>query len=1476
MDDLRISTADHDAASHDLALGDRHEGNAADIGAHQPLPLSQNADVAAFEVAQAEEQQANGKTGRLAANEPQNAATPAPVQIVPDQGNVVHLPPNTSIDDIHVEGRNLVLIQADGTRIVIINGALHVPTFLIGEVTLPQQAVVAALQQQGINVAEGPDGSVQAGNNTDSGHQFTDSQAANARTPLNLIGLLGPGDVIGSGSGGPATQDNNRGSAQVAQTEQPVAPLTAAADTGSLQSGATTSSDAAHGVLANDVTTVGGLQVVGVTAGSATAAQSANVDSAIATALGTLTLHADGSYSYHANPNGSGTDTFTYTVRDANGTLSTTTLTFTVTDGRTSQPETIDPTKLSEANLPGGTVPSEAAVAAQGSITLADPDTPHITSVLDANGTSVTVGASGTTTVQGSYGTLSIDADGKYSYTLTTAGVHAGGEQETFTYTVTDAHGNITTSTLSFTIADDAPVAAADTGSLQSGVPASADAAHGVLVNDVTGADGDLQVVGVTAGSTQTAQSDHVGSAIVTTLGTLTLNADGSYSYHANPNESGTDTFTYTIKDADGSLSTTTLTFTVTDGRTSQPETIDPTKLSEANLPNGTTPSETAVTAHGSIALADPDAPHITGVTNSHGDVATVDAKSGDWQIQGSYGILTIGADGKYSYTLTTAALHAGGEQETFTYTVTDQYGNVTTSTLSFTIANDVPVADLGATGTVYEASLPEGEGGKGISATAIGSLNVTWGADGAASSNSDGHQAVVFSNESVSVSGEAGAVLTSHGLVVHTTVLADGTLIGFTGDSVASTTDANVVFYSTLSDSGKGSYSFTLVQALDHASGAAPLTLTFDYTATDADGDSASNSFTISVVDDVPVAGASIADQTLTEHDLISESGSLVSGGMSTGEVALNFSFGADGPAKTAVTFVNQIAASNITLTDGAGHVLDLSHLTSGGNVLQYALSSDSTTLTAYYLSDGKEVTVFTVVLSENGTQTGGAYDFTLCRPLSDSDATDFQLSFAVVGHDGDGDTTAASQSFAVDIHSDIPTANNWSLTTNAAPGETITIPTAALLWEAFGAHHADLSIAAIMGSVANLNGDSVTIAVSGHAESFDYTVTDGIHQTVATVSIDGHWTTTGTAANEIFVAAHSGDGYTIIGGLGNDVLIGSADTAENILYGDGTSETTQDGNDLLIGGVNSTNIMYGGGGDDTLIGAEHALNEMYGGSGNNTLIGASNATNDMHGGSGNDFLSGGDYATNTMDGGDGDNTFVAGLFSVNTMIGGSGNDTFKLIENSFNTVVGGGGNNTLDFSRFNHGIEITLAHSSTATHFDISGGGLDYSDISGIIGTPYDDVIIGSDHSDYLFGGAGNDVLIGGAGNDTLDGGSGFNVMTGGAGADTFMIDAAALNKLDPADIITDFRPAAEGDVLDVTGLIDALIKQDGLSQANALNHLTAVVDDKTNTTTISVQTATETHAVVTLQNFAPDSAGVKILYNHDEHALATSHTG
>src|SRR5258707_11698199 len=56
----------------------------------------------------------------------------------------------------------------------------------------------------------------------------------------------------------------------------------------------------------------------------------------------------------------------------------------------------------------------------------------------------------------------------------------------------------------------------------------------------------------------------NIGTAITTTLGTLTMASDGSYSYQAKANDpTGVDTFTYTIKDGDGSTSTTTLSIDV-------------------------------------------------------------------------------------------------------------------------------------------------------------------------------------------------------------------------------------------------------------------------------------------------------------------------------------------------------------------------------------------------------------------------------------------------------------------------------------------------------------------------------------------------------------------------------------------------------------------------------------------------------------------------------------------------------------------------------------------------------------------------------------------------------------------------------------------------------------------------------------------------------------------------------------------------
>ena len=116
-------------------------------------------------------------------------------------------------------------------------------------------------------------------------------------------------------------------------------------------------------------------------------------------------------------------------------------------------------------------------------------------------------------------------------------------------------------------ILNDAPVAIADTDAVNEDGAVTQSAVTGVLADD-TDADsplGDTKTVSAVNGS-----AGSVGAAVAGTLGTLTLNADGSYSYVADRADvlaagvQATDTFNYTVTDARGATSSTTLIITVT------------------------------------------------------------------------------------------------------------------------------------------------------------------------------------------------------------------------------------------------------------------------------------------------------------------------------------------------------------------------------------------------------------------------------------------------------------------------------------------------------------------------------------------------------------------------------------------------------------------------------------------------------------------------------------------------------------------------------------------------------------------------------------------------------------------------------------------------------------------------------------------------------------------------------------------------
>ncbi|WP_422035133.1 hypothetical protein [Roseibium sp.] len=107
--------------------------------------------------------------------------------------------------------------------------------------------------------------------------------------------------------------------------------------------------------------------------------------------------------------------------------------------------------------------------------------------------------------------------------------------------------------------------------------------------------------------------------------------------------------------------------------------------------------------------------------------------------------------------------------------------------------------------------------------------------------------------------------------------------LLAYTGNSAPSRAPRwlgealanDIVFQVSLSDDDSGSYSFVLFNTLDHPTtgsgfeGEDTLNLTFDYHATDSDGDFASGDFNVGIIDDAPIALGARRARTVEEEDL-------------------------------------------------------------------------------------------------------------------------------------------------------------------------------------------------------------------------------------------------------------------------------------------------------------------------------------------------------------------------------------------------------------------------------------------------------------------------------------------------------------------------------------------------------------------------------------------------------------------------------
>jgi large repetitive protein len=323
--------------------------------------------------------------------------------------------------------------------------------------------------------------------------------------------------------------------------------------------------------LANDTFENAGRTITAVNGAAITAG-----GPAIAVANGTVALNAAGQF------------TFTPTAQYNNTATTPTTFTYTVTSGGVTETATVSVIVNSANDAPTAVADTAVAVEAGGVANGNAGNNP--TGNVLANDTDIDVGdtrtvaavsgvAAGTVgaATGGSYGSLVLNADGSYSYTVNNslAAVQAlrtntNQLTDTFTYTMRDAAGATSTTTLTVTIQgdNDAPVAVNDSASVLENATVTATAATGVLPNDTDVDSGDTKTVTAIAFGATTGT---VAAGLAGTYGTLTINADGSYSYAANrpaadalgAGQTGVDNFTYTVRDTAGLTSTATVAFTV-------------------------------------------------------------------------------------------------------------------------------------------------------------------------------------------------------------------------------------------------------------------------------------------------------------------------------------------------------------------------------------------------------------------------------------------------------------------------------------------------------------------------------------------------------------------------------------------------------------------------------------------------------------------------------------------------------------------------------------------------------------------------------------------------------------------------------------------------------------------------------------------------------------------------------------------------
>ncbi|MGY3886833.1 VCBS domain-containing protein [Aeromonas aquatica] len=596
-------------------------------------------------------------------------------------------------------------------------------------------------------------------------------------------------------------------------------------------------------------------------------------------AYGQFAVGADGKWSFVLADNATvdalaagqqHTEQFTVSLSDG----STTTVTITITGTNDAPVLQADVGAVNEDSI----LTRTAANGVLSNDSDVDGNILKVTGILNGTtGSATAVNASGDTVLTNSYGTLTIRADGSYSFNANGADAQKLAAGQTagvvFTYTATD--GTVSqTSTLTITItgANDAPVLTPDVGTVNEDAILTVNAANGVLAND-SDVDGNiLKVTGILNGTTGSATAVNASGDTVLTnsYGTLTIRADGSYSFNAN----GADA----QKLAAGQTAGVVFTYTATDGTVSQTSTLTITITGTNDAPVlqadvGSVNEDAILTVNAASGVLSNDSDvdgnilKVTGILNGTTGSATAVNASGDTVLTNSYGTLTIRADGSYSFNANGADAQKLAAGQTagvvFTYTATD--GTVSqTSTLTITITgtNDAPVLSIDKGAVVSEEGLAGGiadtAGNSDTTDSVAASGKITVG-------DLDSQDSLT-----ISLSGPAG--LTSGGTAVQWSWnAATKVLTGYTGTAGGADYKAVVEVKLTAPAGGKGDwgYDVTLKAPLDHPVKGSEDVLNFQIGVTVSDGKTTTTgSLPISVEDDSPIAGDAAA-VSVTKTDI-------------------------------------------------------------------------------------------------------------------------------------------------------------------------------------------------------------------------------------------------------------------------------------------------------------------------------------------------------------------------------------------------------------------------------------------------------------------------------------------------------------------------------------------------------------------------------------------------------------------------------